>query len=288
MTPREAAVGYARRGIAVVPTVPRTKAPLTEHGGYDASTDEDDIERWWRAWPFANVAIATGMSGLVVLDIDAHVDKETGEVIDGYATLAAVELELGALPDTLTSKTPNGGAHRWFRAPEGIELRQATGRIGSRITPGLDVRAGFATLCTAPPSAIDGRRYAWALRSTPATLPDLWVEAIRVREQPPAPKPDFDVNARECSRVRFYCLRAVQNAARGLANLPRGRRNKELWNAAAALGGLVSTGQLYTSEVEDALEWACSQWRDRKVRKDRNTIVRGIRFGLEHPREVQL
>src|SRR5205809_726816 len=62
------ALWYARRGIAVFPCRPRTKLPLTEHGCKDATTKTDIIKDWWKRWPDANVAGATG--DLVAVDVD--------------------------------------------------------------------------------------------------------------------------------------------------------------------------------------------------------------------------
>src|SRR5215469_4668893 len=47
------------------------KHPLTEHGCKDATQVAAQIRAWWRRWPNANVAIATGSrSGIVVVDVD--------------------------------------------------------------------------------------------------------------------------------------------------------------------------------------------------------------------------
>ena len=46
------------------------KSPLTEHGFHDAATDEAVIRAWWKRWPDANPAIATGAPGPDVLDVD--------------------------------------------------------------------------------------------------------------------------------------------------------------------------------------------------------------------------
>jgi len=70
MTFLELALSYAARGWHVFPCVPRTKEPLTKHGWQDATTDTQQITAWWTAHPDANLGIACGASGLVVLDVD--------------------------------------------------------------------------------------------------------------------------------------------------------------------------------------------------------------------------
>src|SRR6187399_1928561 len=66
-----AALGYAKRGWAVLPCRPRGKSPANKHGFKDATTDKAAIVGAWAANPSANVGIATGAaSKIVVLDVD--------------------------------------------------------------------------------------------------------------------------------------------------------------------------------------------------------------------------
>lgn len=60
-TPGGAALWYAARGCPVFPVEAGQKAPpLTRHGLHDATTEAGQIREWWKRWPAANVAIATG------------------------------------------------------------------------------------------------------------------------------------------------------------------------------------------------------------------------------------
>lgn len=270
-----AALALAAKGLHVIPTM--GKRPVVGRGVYDASTDPERIRSW--SWTARNIAVATGASGVAVIDID----RKHG--IDGGASLAVVERVLGPLPATLTSATPSGGEHRWFRAPAGIELRPVQGKIGEHDAPGVDLRCGSA-LCTIPPS----KGYAWISLVPMAPLPEAWTAAITPKPRPvytePAWTPSTDADH---ERMRAYSLAALQAEARELASMAPGLRNAELWRAAAALGGLIQPGALYASEVERALEWACDQWgRERNRAKDRNTIRRGITFGIANPRRLDL
>jgi len=91
------ALSYIRRGWYIFPCIPGDKKPIKGVSGYlDASNSEDQIRAWWAATPNANVAIATGKSGLVVLDIDTGPKGEA----DLRALMAAHDL-----PETYTVRT---------------------------------------------------------------------------------------------------------------------------------------------------------------------------------------
>ena len=86
-----AALAYARRGLRVHPCVAGQKLPLLNDWPNRGSLDPRTIESWWRRWPNANVAIATGGEArLLVVDID----PDAG----GEASMAALERDHGAIP----------------------------------------------------------------------------------------------------------------------------------------------------------------------------------------------
>ncbi len=45
------------------------------HGFKDATRDPEQINKWWDKWPMANIGIACGASGIVVIDIDNKPDR---------------------------------------------------------------------------------------------------------------------------------------------------------------------------------------------------------------------
>ena len=126
---------------------PHWEAKTLEAGVKDATTEPEQIQRWWKKWPNANIGIATGrISGIVVIDIDGAV---------GGRNIKLLQRRCGKLPPTLTSQTGNG-AHIVFRSG-GHEYRNRTG-----IYPGIDVR-GDGGYIVAPPSVhIAGKRYRWS------------------------------------------------------------------------------------------------------------------------------
>lgn len=140
----EAALRYADLGYPVFPCASGTKHPLTEHGFHDASSDLDQIDRWWTLHPTANIGLAT--TGLVVIDVDGRENPWLADQSE-----RAAELAQGAV-----CTTPRGGRHYYFRQPEGDPIRCSAGRLA----PGVDVRAagGYVLL---PPSAVNSKPYQW-------------------------------------------------------------------------------------------------------------------------------
>ena len=97
----ETAVEYAEKcRWAVFPCKPwPDKAPLVKNGFKDATLDPAQIRTWWRQWPNAAVAIATGQrSKIVIFDVDTKDDAKNG--IDSLE-----ELGLSILPETPISHT---------------------------------------------------------------------------------------------------------------------------------------------------------------------------------------
>ncbi len=65
-----AALWFGEQGIPVFPLRTMGKVPLPHSRGFkDASTDRDQILRWWEQYPYANIGIATGVK-FDVVDID--------------------------------------------------------------------------------------------------------------------------------------------------------------------------------------------------------------------------
>jgi hypothetical protein len=96
MTFLEIALNCIARGWHVFPCWPGDKRPLVKGGFLSATNLENDVRAWWTKWPDANVAIATGASGLTVLDCD-----------HGLADEAAVRAFTTAhnLPETYSVRT---------------------------------------------------------------------------------------------------------------------------------------------------------------------------------------
>ena len=70
------ALFYASKDIPVFPVSSKTKIPMVKRGFYSATTDADQIRRWWRQWPTANIGMPTG-SGFDVIDVDGPEGRES-------------------------------------------------------------------------------------------------------------------------------------------------------------------------------------------------------------------
>lgn len=69
----QAALAYARVGVAVFPVEPRGKRPLTVHGFQDATTSAERIRGWWKRWPQANIGLPC--QHWWVLDVDPRMGE---------------------------------------------------------------------------------------------------------------------------------------------------------------------------------------------------------------------
>jgi hypothetical protein len=120
------------------------KAPLTRNGFKDATTDPEQVRAWWRRWPDANVAIATGAPGPDVLDVDV---KPAG---NGYAALKRLKRAGLLTGATRLVRTRSGGLHVYYTG---------TGQRGGGLPRHhLDFKASGGYVL-APPSRVHGRPY---------------------------------------------------------------------------------------------------------------------------------
>lgn len=147
----DAAIEYASKGMAVFPVKPREKIPLTKNGVKDATTNFDQIEKWWRRHPTANIGIACGApsGGLVVVDLD---EKDNG--VSGSDSLNEWERQNGFLPDSVRSLTGSGGVHILYRL-------NGTTKNRVNLLDGVDIRADGGYIVAPPSIHPNGNRYEW-------------------------------------------------------------------------------------------------------------------------------
>ncbi len=168
----------ARRGWKLFPVKTGGKLPLIADWPGRASNDLEVLEAWAREYPGCNWGVATGQpSGFFVVDVDGAA---------GRASTAELERQGLTLPDSLTVTTgrADGGAHRYFRMPSGVDIHNdQSGRIG----PHIDVR-GTGGFVVCPPSVhASGTQYRFidpdvAIADAPAWV----IERLMARQAMPA------------------------------------------------------------------------------------------------------
>jgi len=265
------AVAYARRRWPVLPfrMSDGRKMPLTEHGVHDATLDEDQIAAWWKRWPDALVAIATGKpSGIVALDIDI---RKTGSGLDSLQMLG-----VNFHPQTPSAHTPSGGLHCLFAWP-GHHVPCSAGKLG----PHLDVRGDGGALIL-PPGP--GRFWDPHLGlDTPLMPVPAWMT-------PPEPERIARV-PRIKTTLTPYCEAALRNTYQRIVEAPCGQQETTLNNAAFALGGLIASRGMPADAALELLQLAASKmpiydtsrpWRQKELdRKIRDALTDGLRRGTQ-------
>lgn len=117
------------KGVKLFPCIAGGKLPATENGWKEASDDPAQIAEWYRINPDFNWAVATGLSGLFVIDVDPA-------GLDYWAKLLERDAEIKQAVDAAYQvRTPRGGLHIYFRG-EGPST-------ASRIAEGIDTRGGI-------------------------------------------------------------------------------------------------------------------------------------------------
>lgn len=273
-----AARQYACRGWWVFPCEPREKRPLgrlAPRGLLDATLDLTAVARWWAEAPEANVAIACGPSGLVVLDLDG----EAGE--ENYGRLLSTHGAPGSstAPDGATARTPGGGWHVFLRAPYGLHVGSSTGRLG----PGLDVRASGGYVVGAPSIHPAGGAYTWRDPVTPGGLPELspaWAALLAAPERPAAAPAPLTLRPHGASA---YGAAAARSELEKVLRASEGERNARLNEAAFALGCLVAGGELAAEPTRAALRFA-GERVGLGPREVERTVASGFETGLGQPR----
>ena len=135
-----AALAYAKKGREVFPCDPASKKPLTEHGFKDASSDPQQIKKWWKRFPAAMIGTPTG-NGIFVLDVDLP---------GGPDSLKALEDKHGPLPATLEQRTPSGGRHLFLTSSHVV--KNSSNRIAPKYRDSPD--AGSSCLKPSVPLAL--------------------------------------------------------------------------------------------------------------------------------------
>jgi hypothetical protein len=306
---RDAALGYASRGIPVLPLhhplpyrdgvqpVSGDRPLLTSavgagcscrdpgcgqvgkhplgtvvpHGIKDATTNRARVLAWWTQHPQANIGLACGHT-FDVLDVDGPVGSQA---IRTFAAKHGLESS-GPLVRT------GGGGWHYYVIPTGL------GNVRPRDLAQVDWR-GRGGYVVAPPSRhASGRSYQWLpgrdLTTPPAQVPAALLERLHRQLDRPA-TPAIPRPVGNGSGPRYARAALAEELAR-VATAPVGERNHQLWESARNLYNLVATGALDQREVHQGLLQAAerSGLLAEEPRQTRRTLASGREVGLAHPR----
>ncbi|SAL79725.1 TOPRIM domain-containing protein [Caballeronia choica] len=103
----------------------------------NATKDTKRVGGWLTTKAIRNLGFATG-NGLLVVDVDVHADRHTGQPAKGFETLTALVARHGKLRPFRITSTGTGGLHLWFRLPAGVVMRDSIGAQTGH--PGIDTR----------------------------------------------------------------------------------------------------------------------------------------------------
>lgn len=288
-TLRASALRFAARGWHVFPLTPGTKKPpVIDRWERRASTDPDQIHHWWRESPF-NVGIATGPSGLVVVDLDT---AKPGEPVpapwarprigSGAATLRELTHRLHTrITPTFAVRTPSRGWHLYYTAPAGAALRNTQGVLGWKID--TRARGGYVV---APGSQVSSGAYELIIDREVAELPG-WLHHALTPDPPPA---HSAAPVAAATSTSSYTLAALRGEAERVRSAPPGQHNAVLCRAAYALGQLVGarllsdeTAREYLTAAADALVRADCDCTPREITR---VISAGLGAGARNPRRI--
>ncbi|MFE4577126.1 bifunctional DNA primase/polymerase [Streptomyces chartreusis] len=282
-----AALEAAERGWHVFPLRPGGKPPALHGekscartgecaGGHQkweqrATTDPDRIQAAWSRAPF-NVGIATGPSGLVVVDLDTPEHKGSSDAPDGAATFGALCERTGhAVPDTYRVRTTSGGTHLYFTAPAGVRIGSTAGTVAASV----DTR-GWGGYVVAAGSILPAGQYEALCGSVAAPLPS-WLQSILQ----PAPRPSQAPSVAVAGQSRRYADVALANETRNVATAQHGDRERKLFTAARALGRFVAWGDLPRHLVEQALQEA-GEATGLTAAECRSTLRSALNWSIAH------
>jgi hypothetical protein len=305
---RDAALGYASRGILVLPlhypvahldsarAVPggRVVAPqvwtgcscgdracgqvgkhpfgsLVPHGLKEATTNRARVLAWWTRHPLANIGLATGHR-FDVLDVDGP---------DGEQAIRALAAEHGLRSSGPLVRTGGGGWHYYLR-PTGL------GNPTPRDLGGVDWRGRGGYVVAPPSSHASGHFYRFLAGrdlDTPAgEVPAVLLE--RLQRQPPErlARPLERLELGDGSGGRYARAALAEELAR-VAAAPVGQRNRQLWESTRNLYNLVATGALDHHQVDQGLLEAAERCGllGEEPRQTRRTLASGRQVGLAHP-----
>ncbi|MFI8530101.1 bifunctional DNA primase/polymerase [Streptomyces aquilus] len=211
-----------------------------------ATTDPDRIRAAWGAGAY-NVGIATGPSGLVVVDLDVPKEKSgkgSSDAPNGATSFLALCERAGQpWPATYAVRTPSGGMHLYFIAPPGVHL-PCTAKT---VAPNVDTRAWGGNIVAAGSVTPNGM-YEVADRAPVAELPAWLLHRLRPAPTPAAVPAPLLIPGGATRRATV----ALEREAARVSKAPEGQRHHLLLTRTIAIGRFVVWGEITKDVVEEA------------------------------------
>jgi len=181
-TKLDAALTYASWGWPVFPLVVLRKNPITQNGFYDATTDPEQIRKWWTENPNYNIGIPTGeVSGIVVFDIDPR--------NGGDDSWVEFQRDMGNVPeDSICQLTAGGGEHYIANWYEGLKSCKPRPGIDFLSTGNYFVASPSFVIPTKEGTIDSARTYEWEASGDPLegakpfSIPEQWRAALAVKK----------------------------------------------------------------------------------------------------------
>ncbi|MFF1295614.1 MULTISPECIES: bifunctional DNA primase/polymerase [unclassified Streptomyces] len=284
-----AALLCGERGWPVIPLLPNAKRP-TGHPERDcphtgrcasghrtpeqrATTDPDLIHTAWAHRPY-NVGIATGPSGLLVVDLDMPKEKQEGAPDGATSFKALCERAEEPYPYTYQVRTPSGGRHLYFSAPRGVRLKCSV----KRLAPNIDTRA-WGGYVVAAGSVTPQGAYEVAEAAPVASLPG-WLAARLTEPAKPAGPPVLSPVWDGTKAARTALERECAVVAAATEGGPQGR-NATLHKSVCKVARFVAWGHIPRHTVEEAIQ-AAGESTGLSAAECRTTIRSGLEWILAH------
>jgi hypothetical protein len=228
------------------------------HSWKAATLDHDRLESWLRRFPNANLGIATGAAGLVVVDCDTNAHGKIEDpawhiegVNDGLDVFAHAlqRYKRGWPGDTLNIDTPRRGVHIYWRIPKGMIIRSLAGAFG----PLVDVKSASAFIVAPTSTKPEGEYVRWKGTPDPAPAPAWLLHHLRATGHMPDPKPRRTYKPRPSGPDDGSGLRALDEIAHKLATAAEGSRHMQLCTATTAAAHLVVDGRVTEDQAAEAI-----------------------------------
>ena len=200
----------------------------------DISTNDWSVIEEWVDRGF-NIAVNTGLSNLLVVDLDPKDDESADDLVE------TLELFYGEIPNTFTVNTASGGRHFYFRAPS-----ETLGNTTSSLIDHVDTRAVGGYVVGPGSVVIEKTAAAKLLKTKIFDSPD----------NGPVEYQDFDYQTLYVEDIDWRYYTRSSTGAITFADLPSAYLDKLLAVAESPTKGVACEVDMEDVDSEQAIEGA--------------------------------